>query len=151
KATTAVSTTSLDWEHAYAVDMEGRWEGTEAPQFLFGAFAGRELVGFTDSAKTKFVRQFIQQENPRQGYRPQVYKVPAGSKLFLQNVKYRPRGLQSVFNGKDLTGWREIPGKKSKFTVTDKGELNVKDGPGDLQTAGEWDDFILQIDVFSNG
>jgi hypothetical protein len=63
----------------------------------------------------------------------------------------RPLGLKSIFNGKDLTGWKEIPDKKSKFTVTDKGELNIKDGPGDIQTEGQWDDFVLQLEVFSNG
>src|SRR5262249_40856645 len=32
-------------------------------------------------------------------------EVPAGSKLFLRNVKLRPTGLKPIFNGKDLTGW----------------------------------------------
>jgi hypothetical protein len=69
----------------------------------------------------------------------------------LRNIKLRPVGLKSIFNGKDLTGWKEIPGKKSKFSVTSEGWLNVKNGPGDLQTQGQWKDFVLQIDVFSNG
>jgi hypothetical protein len=71
--------------------------------------------------------------------------------LCLRNVKLKPTGLQSIFNGKDLTGWKEIPGHKSKFSVNDKGELNIKDGNGDIQTEGQWADFVLQIEVFSNG
>lgn len=77
--------------------------------------------------------------------------VPAGSQLSLWNFKVKPLGLQSIFNGKDLTGWKEFPGRKSKFTVNDKGELNIKDGPGDLQTEGQYGDFIVQLDCISNG
>lgn len=71
--------------------------------------------------------------------------------LALRNIKLKPLGLKPIFNGKDLSGWKEFPGKKSKFTVNDKGELNVKDGPGDLQTTGKYDDFLLQLECISNG
>jgi hypothetical protein len=74
----------------------------------------------------------------------------AGHTLFIRNVKLRPLGLEPSFNGKDLSGWKEHPGKKSKFMVKD-GTINVKDGPGDLQTEGQWADFILQAECFSNG
>jgi hypothetical protein len=80
-----------------------------------------------------------------------TFHVPAGTRLELRAVTLRPMGLKTIFNGKDLSGWKEIPGKRSKFTVTAGGELNVKDGPGDLQTVGQWDDFVLQLDVYSNG
>jgi hypothetical protein len=80
-------------------------------------------------------------------------EVPAGTKVALRSVKLKPVGLKSIFNGKDLTGWKEVKTERSKseFTVTDKGELNIKNGPGDLQTEGQWDDFVLQLEVFSNG
>jgi hypothetical protein len=80
-------------------------------------------------------------------------EVPAGSKVAVRNVRLLPLGLQSIFNGKDLTGWKEVKTDrtKSEFTVTDKGELNIKNGPGDLQTEGQWDDFVLQLEIFSNG
>src|SRR5262249_8789995 len=80
-------------------------------------------------------------------------EVPAGTKVSLRNIKLRPVGLKPVFNGKDLTGWKEIKTNrtKSEFTVTDKGELNIKNGPGDLQTEGQWGDFVLQLEIFSNG
>jgi hypothetical protein len=77
--------------------------------------------------------------------------VPAGGKIHLRNVKLRPLGVKSIFNGKDLTGWKEHPGKKSKCGVNDQGEITMKDGPGDLQTEGQWDDFVLQIDCKTNG
>ncbi len=80
-----------------------------------------------------------------------TFFVPAGNRLLLRNIKLKPLGAKSIFTGKDLTGWKEIPGRKSKFAVTDKGELNIKDGNGDIQTEGQWDDFVLQMDIISNG
>jgi hypothetical protein len=79
--------------------------------------------------------------------------VEAGKQFSLRNVRLRPLGLKSIFNGKDLSGWKEVKTNrtKSEFSVTPNGELNIKNGPGDIQTEGEWADFVLQIDVFSNG
>src|SRR5262249_278427 len=71
--------------------------------------------------------------------------------LELRNVTLVPLGQKAIFNGKNLEGWKEFPGKKSKFTVNDKLELNVKDGPGDLQTEGKYGDFLLQLNCISHG
>lgn len=81
------------------------------------------------------------------------FRVPAGTKLTLYPIKLKPLGLNPVFNGKDLTGWKALPGKdhKSTFSVTPQGELAIKNGKGDLQTEGQWDDFVLQLDVRTNG
>lgn len=77
--------------------------------------------------------------------------VPAKTTVTIHELKFRPQALKSLFNGKDLKGWKEFADKKSKFAVNDKGELNVKDGPGDLRTEGEYDDFLLQFECISNG
>ncbi len=84
---------------------------------------------------------------------PITIKVPAGTTLSLRGLKLKLLGLKPIFNGKDLTGWKEVKTNRTKsvYSVTEKGELNVKNGPGDLQTEGQWDDFILQMDVISNG
>ncbi len=76
-----------------------------------------------------------------------------GSGVIFRSIKLRPLNAKPLFNGKDLTGWKafEGKGKKSKFTVTKEGWLNVKNGPGDLQTAGRYDDFVLQLECISNG
>jgi hypothetical protein len=81
------------------------------------------------------------------------FDAEAGKQFSLRNIKLRPLGLKSIFNGKDLSGWREVKTNrtKSEFSVTPNGELNIKNGPGDLQTEGQWGDFVLQLDVFSNG
>ncbi len=68
-----------------------------------------------------------------------------------RNLKLRPLGLKSIFNGKDLAGWQVIPGRKSVFSVTKQGWLNVKDGNGDLQTTRTFGDFVFQLDIISNG
>lgn len=70
--------------------------------------------------------------------------------LRVRNIKLKPLNTTSLFNGKDLTGWNVFPGKKSKFAVIDNA-INVKDGPGDLQTAGKYKDFVLQLEAISNG
>jgi hypothetical protein len=72
-------------------------------------------------------------------------------KVEFRNVKLKPLGLESIFNGKDLTGWKEFPGKASKFSVTPEGWLNVKNGNGQLETELQVADFVLQTEVFSNG
>jgi hypothetical protein len=68
-----------------------------------------------------------------------------------RNIKLRPLGLESIFNGRDLSGWKVYPGKKSVFSVTPEGWLNVKNGSGSLESERQWGDFVLQLDVFSNG
>jgi hypothetical protein len=91
-------------------------------------------------------------EMTRQGNQNRLaFEAPAGSTLKLRNVRLRPLALDPIFNGKDLAGWKEHPGKKSRFTVTREGWLNIQDGPGDLQTEGQWADFILQLECISNG
>jgi hypothetical protein len=68
-----------------------------------------------------------------------------------RNVMLQPLGLQSIFNGKDLSGWKVIPGHRSVYTVTPEGWLNVKNGNGEIQTEATYGDFLLQLEVFSNG
>lgn len=93
-----------------------------------------------------------------------------------RNIKLKPLGLKSIFNGRDLTGWKPFPDQASKFTVTpagvavvkngrpdgstekpvykyvtEVGEINVKNGRGQLESEGQYGDFVLQFQVYSNG
>lgn len=68
-----------------------------------------------------------------------------------RNIKLKPLGLENIFNGRDLTGWKEFPGKKSKFSVTSEGELNVKNGNGQIEFEQPVADFVLQLEVFTAG
>ncbi len=71
-------------------------------------------------------------------------------KVEIASAKLRPLGLGSIFNGKDLEGWNIIPNHKSEFSVID-GALNIKKGNGQIETAGTYKDFVLQLDIYSNG
>jgi hypothetical protein len=84
---------------------------------------------------------------------PIQFAVEPDSKLSLRSIKLKPTGAKPLFNGKDLEGWKVFPGDKykSKFTVTPEGWINVKNGPGDLQTTGQYADFLLQLECISNG
>jgi hypothetical protein len=72
-------------------------------------------------------------------------------KVEFRNVKLKPLGLESVFNGRDLTGWQEFPGRASVFSVTPEGALNVKNGNGQLELQRQYADFVMQLEIFSNG
>ncbi|HLW68826.1 MAG TPA: DUF1080 domain-containing protein [Gemmataceae bacterium] len=82
---------------------------------------------------------------------PIVFEIPAGGRVEISELKLRPLGYKPIFNGKDLTGWKEFPGKKSKWSVTKHGWIHLEDGPGDLQTEDQWADFILSAECISNG
>ena len=68
-----------------------------------------------------------------------------------RNVKLKPLGMKSIFNGKDLSGWKTYPELESVCSVTEKGELNIRNGKGQIETEGRYGDFTLQLDVFVNG
>jgi len=71
-------------------------------------------------------------------------------KIVISEVKLRPLAVKAIFNGKDLAGWNLIPEHKSVFKVVD-GAINVTNGNGQLETDGVYRDFVLQLDIISNG
>jgi len=72
-------------------------------------------------------------------------------KLEIRNVLLKPANIKSIFNGKDLRGWKPLVGPNwpSKFSVVD-GCLNIVNGGGDIQTEEQWKDFCCQLDIKSN-
>ncbi len=84
------------------------------------------------------------------GYIGILYHHNQNAVVEVSEVKLRPLGLTSIFDGKTLDGWNIIPDRPSKFTVID-GALNIKDGNGQIETAGQYKDFVLQLDVIANG
>jgi hypothetical protein len=79
----------------------------------------------------------------------------SGNAVIFRDIRIKPVGGKSLFNGKDLTGWKKFEGDpkraKSTFAVSREGYLTIKDGPGDLQTTDQWANFLLQIDCKTNG
>jgi hypothetical protein len=152
-ATKAETTTAFQWEGSpdYALEMEIGWQGISPPKYLL---PNSEWAILDDTSQGKIVpRKLIHKGAGVRNVaaQPLAFDVPAGSTLRLRSVKYRPLSLEPIFNGKDLSGWKEVPGGRSKFSVTGQGALNIKNGPGDIQTLGQWADFILQLDVIANG
>lgn len=68
-----------------------------------------------------------------------------------RNIKLKPLGMKSMFNGRDLSGWKTYPELKSVCSVTEKGELRIQNGQGQLESEGLYGDFTMQLDVFING
>lgn len=71
-------------------------------------------------------------------------------KAEFRNLSLKPLGTKSLFNGKDLSGWKVYPGKQSTFAVTE-GEIDIKNGPGALESEASFGDFVLQLEAKTNG
>lgn len=70
-------------------------------------------------------------------------------KVEVRNLKLKPLGAKSLFDGKSLAGWKPTPENKSVFSVTPEGWLHLKGGKGSLETEGRYGDFTLQLEVFT--
>ena len=81
--------------------------------------------------------------------------APKDKAIALTAIHFRPQGTASIFNGKDLKGWKKFDGDEKKaiseFEVTDGKELHAINGPGDLQTEAKYADFVLQFECKTNG
>lgn len=117
-----------EW-HTYHVVAEGNRIDVD--------FDGKRVLSYTDPRPTSRRRGFIGlQKN--------------AGKAEYRNVFLRPLSAQPIFNGRDLAGWRLVPGSQSTFAVED-GTIHVKNGRGFLETEGVWGDFILQSEIQTNG
>lgn len=103
------------------------------------AVNGQDVAASTSNAKGHIAIQF-----------QKYHRDKRGPKVEIKEVALRPVGLRSLFNGENLDGWNIIPERKSVFSVID-GALNIKDGNGQIETAEVFRDFILQLDIISNG
>lgn len=84
------------------------------------------------------------------GFQFHTYHRMPKNKVEVTSVKLKPISLKPIFNGKDLSEWNIIPGRKSEFAVVD-GAINIKNGNGQIETKGTYKDFVLQLDIISNG
>jgi hypothetical protein len=77
------------------------------------------------------------------------------ARIELRNLKLRPLESKPLFTGKNLDGWKvnaaDPKRMASKWEVTKEGELSVKNGPGDLVTEKEFDNFVLQLECKTKG
>jgi hypothetical protein len=76
-----------------------------------------------------------------------------GKKVEFRNIKLMPLGIKPIFNGKNLSGWQKVnsPDKKTVpvWSVRKK-TIHVEGGPGQLEVAGPYGDFVLQLEIRTN-
>jgi hypothetical protein len=101
--------------------------------------AGDQVVVLLDG------KQVLEYKDPKPLHRGLIGLQLNEGKVEFRNIKLRPTGLNSAFNGKDLTGWTEYPEMASKFTVSADGTLDVRDGKGQLETKQSYGNFVLQL------
>ena len=66
-------------------------------------------------------------------------------RVAFRDIQLKPLGGESIFNGQDLDGWKGYPEMEGEFSVDEEsGVLRVKNGRGQLESAQEYDDFVLQ-------
>lgn len=135
------------------ITADGKWHTfwvlASGPQIVVG-FDGEPILDYTDdSEKPLAIGHIGLQMN--------------GGKAEFKNVFLKPLGVEKLFNGQDLTGWREVPGSQSKFEVAwSGGEVNQIPGIGDgmirvtggrgfLETEATAKNFILQFEAKTNG
>jgi hypothetical protein len=94
-------------------------------------------------------------DTPGHAYIPIMFESGDDSILKIRSVKLRPTKTTALFTGKNLDGWKinasDPKRMASKWEVTKDGELSLKNGPGDLVTEKEFDNFVLQVECKTNG
>jgi 3-keto-disaccharide hydrolase len=77
--------------------------------------------------------------------RPQPVKVTAGTCSAQEHVGRLPSDAEVLFNGKDLSKWKDVKGGSAKWTVRD-GYMEVLPGTGDIYTREEFGDIQLHVE-----
>ncbi len=82
------------------------------------------------------------------------FQCNADKKIEFRNIKLKPLGLEPIFNGRDLSGWKKVERPKPVeappvWSVKDS-SIHVEKGPGQLETIQKWADFVLQLDIRTN-
>jgi hypothetical protein len=117
----------------------GEWQSFEVT--LDGPRAAVKLNG-------EMVLEYSDPSPPGRGY---IGLQLNEGQVEFKNIKLKPLGLAPLFNGKDLTGWKNHPESKSTFTVTDKGEIHVTStGRGILESEKQFGDFFVQLEAISH-
>ena len=117
---------STDWQ-SLEVTADG-------PRFIV-KLDGQQILDYTDPEPTG--RGFIGLQ-----YRKGLIQF--------RNIKLKPLGAKSLFNGKDLSGWKTYPNMASVFSVKPDGWMHAAGGPGQLETEGAYGDFTLQLEARTN-
>ena len=128
KPAEAIAAADNQW-HSYLVTVDG--------PLVVVQLDGEELLRYTDDTATPLTSGFIGLQMN-------------GGRAEFRNVFLRPLGLQNLFDGETLNGWRTVPGSESQFAVKD-GAIHVTGGRGFLETERTAGDFVLQFEAETHG
>ncbi|HKZ40787.1 MAG TPA: family 16 glycoside hydrolase, partial [Candidatus Hodarchaeales archaeon] len=124
-----VSFTPDQW-HSYEVRAEG-------DRFLI-KLNGKTLLNVRD--KTHAVGHIGLQYNKGKG-------------VEFRNIKLKPLGLKSIFNGKRFSEWQKVnnPERKTvpEWSIRNKA-IHVEGGPGQIETEAAYGDFVFQLEIRTN-
>lgn len=113
-------------------------------------------------------RQVVDGKNSRSRAGVIVIGCNKAGVVHLRNLKLKPLGMKSLFNGTDLSGWKAVgpPPPKKKGMLTKmipgggkakeanwsavNGAIHGQGGQGQLESATMYDDFLLQIAIRVN-
>jgi len=112
------------------------WVKVDGPR-ITAKFDGEDVLDYTDESPSR----------PKTGF---IGLQKNAGKVRFKNIALKPLGAKPLFNGADLTGWKQVDGSKSEFSVVDSA-IHVKNGPGFLESNGSWSDFVLQFEAKTNG
>lgn len=118
---------------AEPIQGSGDWKSisvkAEGPHFQV-ELDGQQVLDYTDDSDAPRSSGFIGLQKNK-------------GKIEFRKIMLRPLATKSLFNGTDLTGWREVPGSKSKFTV-EEGVIRCVNGQGFIETAETFGNFVFQ-------
>jgi hypothetical protein len=122
------------------ITADGEWHTfhvrAEGPRIVVH-FDGEEILDYTDDTATPI----------RLGH---IGLQMNGGKAEFRNVFLKPLGMNPLFDGSILDGWRTVDGSQSEFAVVD-GTIHVTGGRGFLETEAVAKNFVLQFEAKTNG
>ena len=99
-------------------------------------FDGKSVLQYTDAKPIRMGHIGLQSREEAVAFR---------------NIRLKPMGLQPLLNGRNLDGWSKERAEKCQFQLTDKGELHLSNGPGQIETVRDYTNFVLQLECKVNG
>ncbi len=68
-----------------------------------------------------------------------------------RNIRLRPISVPPRWNMRDFSGWTTVGAEQIKYEVTKSGELHITNGPGQIATEEQFQDFVLRLECKVNG
>lgn len=71
-------------------------------------------------------------------------------KISFRNIYLKPLSTNDLFDGQSLDGWDKTNSRKSELSVTEKGELLIRNGKGQIETKKRFADFVFATHCKTN-